>query len=271
MTMTEEEFVVAPGRQLSLTDHDPAYTGPYRDRRQAEDLLKVNLERLDELQNLLYADGRHALLVVLQGIDASGKDGTIRHVAGAFNPQGVRVVSFKVPTERELAHDFLWRVHQHTPGLGEIAVFNRSHYEDVLVVRVHNLVPQDVWRQRYDHINAFERLLVDSGVTILKFFLHISRDEQKRRFEKRLLNPRKNWKFRKDDLKERAAWDDYIAAYEEALSRCSTNCAPWIVVPANHKWYRNLVVSQFLVRALESLNLAYPPGEPGLGSVEIPD
>jgi PPK2 family polyphosphate:nucleotide phosphotransferase len=269
--MIDKVFMIAPDQQVSLADHDPEYTGPYRDQQEAEESLKANLDRLDELQNLLFADGRHALLVVLQGIDASGKDGTIRHVAGAFNPQGVRVVSFKVPTERELAHDFLWRVHQHTPGRGEIAIFNRSHYEDVLVVRVHNLVPEETWRQRYDHINAFERLLVDSGVTVLKFLLHISKDEQKRRFEKRLRNPRKYWKFRKADLDERAAWADYMVAYEEALSRCSTRDAPWIVVPANHKWYRNLVVSHFIVRALESLDLAYPPGEPGLDSVVIPD
>jgi PPK2 family polyphosphate:nucleotide phosphotransferase len=269
--MTEEEFVVTPSQPLSLADHNPDHIGQYRHRKEAEDSLRANLRRLDELQNRLYADGRRALLVVLQGIDASGKDGTIRHVAGAFDPQGIHVVSFKVPTERELAHDFLWRVHQHTPARGEISIFNRSHYEDVLVVRVHNLVPERVWRQRYEHINAFERLLAGSGVTILKFFLHISKDEQKRRFEERLRDPRKNWKFRKEDLTEREAWDDYMAAYEEALARCSTEHAPWIVVPANHKWYRNLVVSQFLVRALESLDLAYPSGEPGLDSVEIPE
>lgn len=269
--MIEDSFIVAPGCRLDLRDHDPGFTGPYQDRKHVEKLLRANLDRLNELQNLLYADSGHALLIILQAMDAGGKDSTIRHVAGAFNPQGVRVVSFKVPTEHELAHDFLWRVHQQTPRRGEIAIFNRSHYEDVLVVRVHNLVPELVWRQRYDQINAFEQLLADNGVTILKFFLHISKEEQKQRFEERLRNPRKNWKFRRGDLSERAVWDEYMAAYEEALSRCSTEHASWIVVPADHKWYRNLVVSRFLIRAIESLELSYPPGEPDLESVLVPD
>jgi PPK2 family polyphosphate:nucleotide phosphotransferase len=269
--MSDYEFAVEPGCQITLADYDPGHTGPYRHREEAEELLESNLDRLNELQNLLYADGQHALLIVLQAMDAGGKDGTIRHVVGAFNPQGTRVISFKVPTERELAHDFMWRIHQQTPGRGEVAIFNRSHYEDVLVVRVHSLVPETVWRRRYEHINAFERLLADSGVTIVKFFLHISKNEQKRRFEKRLTNPHKNWKFRRGDLKDRAAWDEYMLAYEEALSRCSTPHAPWIVVPADHKWYRNLVVSHHLVQALESLQLSYPPGEPDLDSVVIPD
>ncbi len=269
--METTSYRIPPNTLVNMADHDPDDIGGFRDRDDAEEELEANVERLKDLQNVLYAEGKHALLFVLQAMDAGGKDGTIRHVMGGLNPQGVHVASFKVPTSRELAHDFLWRIHQHTPGRGEISIFNRSHYEDVLVVRVHSLVPESVWRPRYDHINAFERLLSDSGVTIRKFFLHISKEEQKERFEKRLLNPRKNWKFSRGDLRERALWPDYISAYEEALSRCSTKDAPWYVIPANHKWYRNLVISRVLVEAMESLDMHYPPGEPDLDQVVIPD
>lgn len=262
---------VSSNETIRLNEFDPDFTGEFLDRDQAEEQLDDNVNHLRDLQNVLYAEGKHALLIVLQAMDAGGKDGTIRHVMGGLNPQGVHVASFKVPTQRELSHDFLWRIHQHTPGLGEIAIFNRSHYEDVLVVRVHNLVPEKVWRTRYDHINAFERLLVESGVTIRKFFLHISRDEQKERFEKRLQNPKKNWKFSRGDLRERKLWGDYMAAYEEALSRCSPAHAPWYIIPANKKWYRNLAISRILVEALEALDMRYPPGEPDLDQVVIPD
>ncbi len=269
--MTEKSFLVPPNTEIRLSEYDPDSTRECRDRGEAAEELETNVQRLQELQTVLYAEGKHSLLVVLQAMDAGGKDGTIRHVMGRLNPQGVHVASFKAPTRRELAHDFLWRIHQHTPGRGEIAVFNRSHYEDVLVVRVHNMVPESVWRARYDHINAFERLLADSGVTILKFYLHISKTEQKERFEKRLRDPRKNWKFARGDLRERKLWENYMGAFEEALSRCSTRNAPWHIIPADKKWYRNLIVSRILVQALESLDMSYPPGEPNLDQVSIPD
>lgn len=269
--MDEQKLLVAPNSEVRLADFDPAYTGKYRDKDDAEEQTKQNVDKLDDLQNVLYAEGKHALLIVLQAMDAGGKDGTIRHVMGGFNPQGVHVASFKVPTPKELAHDYLWRIHQHTPGRGEVAIFNRSHYEDVLVVRVHNLVPPEVWSKRYGHINAFEQLLADSVVTIRKFFLHISKEEQRERFEKRLDNPRKNWKFSRGDLRERELWGDYMTAYEEALSRCSTPYAPWYIIPADKKWYRNLAISSILVDTLESLQMQYPPGEPDLDQVVIPD
>jgi PPK2 family polyphosphate:nucleotide phosphotransferase len=269
--MDKQALLVPPGSRVRLADYDTGYTGEFRDKEEAEEELKDNVDRLKDLQNVLYAEGKHALLIVLQAMDAGGKDGTIRHVMGGLNPQGVHVASFKVPTPREMAHDFLWRIHQRTPGRGEIAIFNRSHYEDVLVVRVHKLVPEEVWSARYEHINAFERILAHSGVTIRKFFLHISKEEQKERFEKRLQDPRKNWKFARGDLRERALWDDYMAAFEDALSRCSTDRAPWYIIPADKKWYRNLIISRILVQTLESLDMHYPPGEPDLDQVVIPD
>jgi PPK2 family polyphosphate:nucleotide phosphotransferase len=268
--MMNQIIQIPPNTRVNLADFDPGYSGDW-EREAAEEQLDANVDRLQDLQNVLYAEDKHALLIVLQAMDAGGKDGTIRHVMGKLNPQGVKVASFKVPTRRELAHDFLWRIHQQTPGRGEIMVFNRSHYEDVLVVRVHNLVPPAVWGTRYDHINAFEQLLADNGVTIRKFFLHISKREQRERFEKRLENPRKNWKFSRGDLRERMLWDDYQAAYEDALSRCSTDHAPWYVIPADKKWYRNLIISQILVETLEALDMRYPPGEPDLDQVVIPD
>lgn len=214
--------------------------------------------RLAELQARLYADGRHALLVVLQGMDASGKDGTVRHVFRGVNPQGVHVQSFKHPTPLEARHDFLWRVHSAVPALGMIGIFNRSHYEDVLITRVHGLVPEAVWRLRYGEINDFERMLSGAGVTILKFFLYISKDEQHRRFERRLQDPRKQWKFSSSDLKEREFWSNYQEAYADALRLCSTEWAPWTIVPADHKWYRNLVVARRVTSALEAMDLRYP-------------
>ena len=268
--MNSQMLRVPANTRINLADLDPAFSGDW-DRDEAEEQLDDNVKKLQDLQNLLYAEGKQAVLIVLQAMDAGGKDGTIRHVMGKLNPQGVKVASFKVPTSKELAHDFLWRIHQQTPGRGEITVFNRSHYEDVLVVRVHDLVPPAVWGARYDHINAFESLLSDNGVTIRKFFLHISKDEQRERFEKRLENPQKNWKFSRGDLRERKLWDDYMAAYEDTLSRCSTDHAPWYVIPADKKWYRNLIISQILVETLESLDMRYPPGEPDLDQVVIPD
>ncbi|MEO5904994.1 MAG: PPK2 family polyphosphate kinase [Gemmatimonadaceae bacterium] len=216
------------------------------------------LERLTELQNVFYADGRHSLLIVLQGRDASGKDGVVRTVIGAFNPAGVRVNSFKVPTPLEMAHDYLWRVHQVMPEKGMIGVFNRSHYEDVLVVRVHNYVPKPVWSKRYKQINDFEQMLSENGTVILKFFLHVSRDEQTVRLRDRVQDETKNWKFKAGDLDERNLWDDYTAAYRDALRKCSTKWAPWYVVPADSNKARNYLIAERIVETLENLELKYP-------------
>jgi PPK2 family polyphosphate:nucleotide phosphotransferase len=215
----------------------------------------------------MYAENKHALLIVLQAMDGGGKDGTIGHVVEALNPQGCSVVGFKVPTAEELAHDYLWRIHEHTPRKGHITVFNRSHYEDVLVVRVHNLVPKEIWSKRYNEINSFERELVNSGTTIVKFFLHIDKEEQLKRFRDRLDEPDKQWKISDSDYTEREFWDDYQKAYTDALSKCSFNYAPWYVIPGNHKWFRDLAVSQILVDTLEGLKMRYP--EPSVDLVSI--
>ena len=225
--------------------------------------------QLESLQEVLYAEGKHKVLVVLQAMDTGGKDGTIRHVFDGTNPQGVKVASFKKPTPEELAHDYLWRVHAHTPGSGEITVFNRSHYEDVLVVRVHNLVPEQRWSGRYEHINGFERALADEGTTIVKFFLHISKSEQRRRLQARLDTPDKQWKFSKGDLAERQRWDEYVDAYEAALSKTSTSHAPWYVIPADRKWYRNLAISQILVDTLNGFDMSFPPPEDDLTGIVV--
>jgi len=269
--MTDQPFTLPPGSRFDLQGFSPGFTGLLRDADEAKDRMKDNLERLTDLQEMLYAQGKHALLIVLQGMDTSGKDGTIKHVMGAFNPQGVQVSPFKVPTEEELSHDFLWRVHKITPRRRMIGIFNRSHYEDVLVVRVLKLAPENVWRRRYEHINAFERLLADNGVTIVKFFLHISRAEQARRFRKRQQKPSKQWKFSPGDLETRKLWDDYVAAFEDALTKCNTDYAPWYIIPANHKWFRNLVVSDILVRTMENMGLRYPDPVPDIESYVIPD
>ena len=265
-----DRYRVLPGTAAGLAGRDPAdralFGGGKEEGKEALGPLRDELRRLQEL---LYAEGRHAVLVVLQGIDTAGKDGTIRHVFRGVNPQGVRVAGFKVPTAVELAHDYLWRVHARTPVAGEITIFNRSHYEDVLVVRVHGLVPAEVWSRRYRHIVEFERMLAEEGTTILKFFLHIDRDEQKERFAARLADPEKQWKFRVGDLAERRRWDDYIAAYEQAISETSTDLAPWYVVPANRKWYRNLVVSRVLIATLRGLDMRFPEPEEDLAGIVI--
>ena len=255
---------VAPDAKLRLTDATAAAS---KDAPSKSDALE-NVERLgariDELQDALYAEGRRALLIVLQGRDTSGKDGTVRKVFGPLDPLGITITSFKVPTPVELAHDFLWRVHQAVPPKGTIGVFNRSHYEDVLVVRVHGLVPEPVWRARYEQINQFERILTENGVTILKFFLHISRHEQRERLLARLEDPTKYWKFSPGDLKERERWDEYTSAYEEALSRTSTAAAPWYVVPADKKYLRDLLVAQVVADTLERMDPRYPGPPEGL-------
>lgn len=267
--MTESPYLVVPGDKFNLEDIRTDDTGPFADKKQAKAACEANLKSLDELQELLYAEAKHALLVVLQAMDTGGKDGTIEKVFSAVNPQGCMVTSFKVPTSLELAHDYLWRVHQAVPPKGIIGIFNRSHYESVLVERVKNLVPKDVWSRRYRHINEFERLLADEGVTIVKFFLHISKDEQKSRLEARLADKDKLWKFNPGDLKERALWDDYQQAYEDALRECSTKHAPWYVVPADKKWFRNWVVSDVLVRTLKELKMHYPAAAPGVDRIVI--
>jgi len=267
--MADSPYLVTPGSKFSLADRPTDDAGPFADKKEGKAATEANLELLDELQERLYAEGKHALLVVFQAMDTGGKDGAIEHVIGAVDPQGCVVTSFKAPTALELAHDYLWRVHQAVPGKGMIGIFNRSHYESVLVERVKKLVPKEVWSRRYRHINDFERLLADEGVTIVKFFLHISKDEQKRRLEARLADSKKHWKFNPTDLKERERWDDYQAAYEEALRECSTKHAPWYVVPAGKKWFRDFVVSDVLVRTLKGLKMQYPPAPPGLDRIVI--
>ncbi len=260
---------IAPGSPVRLAELPTRADGFHRDREAAEKEFRSLRKRLAELQHRLWAAGRDKLLLVFQAMDAGGKDGSIRRVFQGVNPQGVRVTSFKAPTPRELAHDYLWRVHRAVPGSGEIGVFNRSHYEDVLIVRVDGLVPPEVWGRRYEEINHFERLLASSGTAILKFYLHVSKEEQKERFEARLANPRKNWKFSRGDLDKRRQWDDYMAAYEDALERCSTAWAPWYAIPADQKWYRNLVLARVLVARLEALDPRYPKPEPGLDAVRV--
>jgi PPK2 family polyphosphate:nucleotide phosphotransferase len=259
---------VRPGSKISLANVDPNETHGRTKPGSATELEK-GLARLTDLQDRLWAEQRHPVLIVLQGIDAAGKDGSVRHVMGAFNPMGCTVTSYKVPTPIELAHDYLWRVHQRAPGKGEIAIFNRSHYEDVLVVRVHDIVPKKVWSKRYDQINAFEELLASSGTTIIKFFLWIDQDEQKARFQSRLDDPDKRWKFRLGDLAERKLWDSYVAADEDILRRTSTAAAPWYVIPANRNWFRNLAIADIVADTLDELNPRYPPAPEDLTGVVI--
>lgn len=252
-------YVVQPGSAFCLSSVDPEDTSAFAGSKDdAREELAALTHRLQELQELLYAEHRHRVLVVLQAMDTGGKDGVIRWVFGPLNPQGVKVVAFKVPTPEELDHDFLWRIHKHTPGRGEMVIFNRSHYEDVLVVRVRSLVPREVWSRRYEHIRAFEKMLAEEGTTIVKFFLHIDAEEQKKRLQARLEDPTKRWKFNPDDLKERALWDEYMAAYQDALTETSLPWAPWYVIPSNKKWYRNVMVARTMVSVLESLEMSYP-------------
>jgi PPK2 family polyphosphate:nucleotide phosphotransferase len=259
---------VKPGSRVRLADVDPGATHG-RDKQASAAELQKGLDRLTSLQDRLWAEQKHPVLIVLQGIDAAGKDGSVKHVMSAFNPMGCAVTSFKVPTPIELAHDYLWRVHQRVPDKGEIAIFNRSHYEDVLVVRVHDIVPKQVWARRFDQINAFEELLTSSGTTIIKFFLWIDRDEQKARFQDRLDDPDKRWKFRIGDLAERKLWDAYVTADEEVLRRTSTDAAPWYVIPANRNWFRNLAIADIVADTLDELNPRYPPPPEDLTGVVI--
>ena len=253
------DYRLRPDRHVRLADFDPDETGKHLDEATARGKLAKDLEKLRRLQDVLYAEHRHAVLIVLQGMDTAGKDGTIKHVMSGVNPSGCSVVPFKAPTDEEAGHDFLWRIHRATPRRGQITIFNRSHYEDVLVPRVHRSVPRDVIRSRYTHINAFERLLADRDTLGLKFFLHISKAEQRRRLQARLDDPSKQWKFSLTDVAERKLWGPYHRAYEHLLTDCNTKHAPWHIVPANKKWYRNLVVAETIVDALGALHLRYPP------------
>lgn len=258
-----DRLVVKTGSKVSLATHDPSETfGLTKDDAPAA--LAANVKRLADVQERMWAERRHRVLIVLQGMDASGKDGTIKHVMSGFHPLGCRVNGFGVPSEIELGHDYLWRVHQVVPGNGEVAIFNRSHYEDVLVVRVHSLVPKERWSKRYDQINAFEQTLANEGTTILKFFLHISQDEQRARLQSRIDTPDKRWKFKAGDLVERKLWDQYMAAYEEALERCSTKVAPWYVIPADRKWFRDIAVAEILADTMDDLDLRYPDPAAGV-------
>lgn len=263
-------IVPPPLSKVNLKDFDANDKGDMQ-RDAAEAAVDELRDELSVLQEKLYASGEKSLLIVFQAMDAGGKDSTIKKVLSGINPQGVHVTSFKAPSSEELAHDFLWRIHPHVPTKGYISVFNRSHYEDVLVVRVDKLAPESMWRECYDHINNFERLLYDSGTRILKFYLHIDKDEQKERFQDRLDKPDKHWKFDAADMRKREQWEEYMNAYEDVLSKCNTEYAPWHIVPANRKWYRNYVVMKAIVETMRSMDLHYPESQAGLDKVVIPD
>jgi PPK2 family polyphosphate:nucleotide phosphotransferase len=260
---------VEPGSSTRLEKRDPGERAGAPDKEKGLARLAELTERLGQLHDRLWAEASRAVLLVLQGMDASGKDGTIRHVLTGLNPQGCRIVSFRTPTASELAHDYLWRIHAACPARGELGIFDRSHYEDVIAARVRSLVPKRVWKRRYEHIRCFERLLVDEGTQVVKVFLNVSRDEQRRRLQERLDDPEKRWKFRLGDLDDRRLWDDYQAAYEEAIRETSTDWAPWYVVPADHNWSRNLAVAEILVATLERLHPRLPEPDPGLGDVRV--
>jgi len=263
----QERFIVKPGSRLKLKDVDPAFKDGNKGDTIDEGEMDRYRKRLRELQELLFVDKRHSLLICLQALDTGGKDGTIDHVLGAMNPQGCRVTAFREPTAEEASHDFLWRAHRAAPAAGEVMVFNRSHYESVLVERVDGLVPERVWSKRYDLINAFEQGLVARGTLVLKFFLHISKEEQLKRFKDRLDDPTKQWKISEADYADRRRWDDYMKAFEDMLAKCSTAEAPWYVIPADRKWFRNLAVARIVVEHLEALKMSYPKPAVDLGRV----
>ena len=262
-----EMFQVKPGSEVRLKKIDPNYTAEHTEKKSAEKHVEKLDRKLRELQYLLYAENKRSLLICLQALDAAGKDGTINHVLGSMNPQGARVHGFKTPTKEEAQHDFLWRIERQTPNKGEVVIFNRSQYEDVLVVRVHKLVPEEVWKGRYELINDFEKNLFENGTHILKFFLHISPEEQLLRFRQRLHDPARHWKISENDYAERELWGDYISAYEDVFSKTSTKHAPWFIIPANNKWFRNLAVARIVAETLESLGMKFP--EPTVNIKEI--
>ena len=253
-----KELRVKEGEKVRLSKYDPDDTLGWHKGHKLEASLEEAIQRIDNLQYRLYAERKRALLIVLQGLDSAGKDGTIRHVMAGVNPQGCTVTPFKVPSAEEAAHDFLWRTHKAVPPHGDIGIFNRSHYEDVLVVRVHKLVPKEVWSKRYDEINQFEAILSANGVRIVKFFLHISKDEQRKRLLQRIDDRDRQWKISEADFHERQFWDDYTGAYEHALTKCSTDAAPWFIIPSNKKWFRNLAVSHIIAETLEDMNPKFP-------------
>ncbi len=261
-----KKFKVAQGSKIKLSEIDTEFTGDHDNKKSALAEMGKLQQKMDELQYKLYAEHKQSLLIVLQALDAGGKDGVVRHVIGSMNPQGCRIASFKQPTEEELSHDFLWRIESQTPKIGEVVTFNRSQYEDVLIARVHNLVPPEVWSTRYDIINEFEQKLVANGTHVLKFFLHISKGEQLKRFKDRLDDPARNWKISESDYSEREYWDDYKAAYEDVFNKCSTDDAPWFVIPSDHKWFRDLAISQIIADTLEKMNIQMP-----LPTVDIAD
>ncbi len=262
-----KKFAVRTGDRIKLSEFDPDENFDLSKNEDTAELIRKYTKQLTEYQFRLYAENRRSLLIVLQGMDAAGKDGVINHVLAQMNPQGCRCQSFKTPTELELAHDFLWRIHAAAPRRGEVVIFNRSHYEDVLIQRVHGIVPEKVWRERYDFINDFERLLARNNVTIVKFFLHISREEQLKRFKQRLEDPGRNWKISESDYSERKYWDDYQQAFEDAINHCSFDHAPWYVIPSNHKFFRNLAVSEILVDTLGEMDLEMPPCKVDLAEI----
>ena len=262
-----KKFVVRPGAKVRLSKIDPAYSGKHTSHEEALPKIQKHLERLSKLQYLLYADGNQSLLVVLQALDAGGKDGVVRHVFNAMNPQGTAVFGFKQPSKAELAHDFLWRAHRCTPGKGEVVIFNRSHYEDVLVVRVHKIVPKAVWSKRYALINDFEKMLSENGTRIVKFYLHISAEEQLARFHERLQDPGRHWKISETDYSERELWPAYVDAFEEAMEQTSTKHAPWYVIPSNHKWFRDLAISQVIADTMEEMGLKLPPTQVDIAEI----
>jgi len=263
-----KKLIVKPDSKIRLKHFDPDYHGKHESHESALAEIQKNVREMEELQYLMYAENKHSLLIVLQGLDAAGKDGVVRHVLTGMNPSGCVSVNFKEPTAEDLAHDFLWRVHPHVPGKGSVTIFNRSHYEDVLVVRVHGLAPEKVWSKRYDQINDFEQLIsTENNTTILKFFLHISKEEQLARFKKRLDDPARQWKISESDYKERDYWGDYIKAFEDVLTRTSTEHAPWFIIPANHKWFRDLSISQIITRTMEEMNMQMP--KPTVNLAEI--
>ena len=263
-----KKYRIEPDSKVDLSKWDPEDSSEFDGNKEEGRAALAYLNgRLAELQEILYAEHKHKVLIVLQAMDTGGKDGAIRHVFKGINPQGVRVASFKVPSAIEMDHDYLWRIHQQTPGKGEMVIFNRSHYEDVLVVRVHKLVPEKVWKRRYQQINNFEKLLAEEGTTILKFYLDISAEEQKERLRARLEDPTKHWKFHPNDLKERQLWKEYLRAYEDALEKTSTRYAPWYIVPANKKWYRDLVIASVILETLKDLKMEYPQPEYDVASI----
>jgi PPK2 family polyphosphate:nucleotide phosphotransferase len=263
-----KKLIVKPESKIRLKHFDPDYRGKHESHKSALSEIQENLVKMDQLQYCMYAENKHSLLIVLQGLDAAGKDGVVRHVLTGMNPEGCVCSNFKQPTKEELAHDFLWRVHPHVPAKGTVAIFNRSHYEDVLVARVHQLVPEKVWSKRYDEINDFERLIVTENDTIiLKFFLHISKEEQLARFKKRLDDPDRQWKISDSDYKEREYWGDYVKAFEDVLNKTSTEHAPWFIIPSNHKWFRDLAISQIIVRQMEDLEMQLPKPTVNLGEI----